>query len=125
MEENQGYVIRQSVLFDNGRGFALGEHPREGFVTWQFTQEGGHRDYYWGHYYDDGAAAEKDYADRAADYQRRFHVREVKAPISRQMEEAGRQAQERQAPVSYTHLDVYKRQAHGRGGAVLRHERPF
>ena len=66
MEENQGYVIRQSVLFDNGRGFALGEHPREGFVTWQFTQEGGHRDYYWGHYYDDGAAAEKDYADRAA-----------------------------------------------------------
>ena len=80
MEENQGYVIRQSVLFDNGRGFALGEHPREGFVTWQFTQEGNRRDYYWGHYYDDGAAAEKDYADRAADYQRRFHVREVKAP---------------------------------------------
>ena len=39
MEENQGYVIRQSVLFDNGRGFALGEHPREGFVTWQFTQD--------------------------------------------------------------------------------------
>ena len=50
MEENQGYVIRQSVLFDNGRGFALGEHPREGFVTWQFTQEGNRRDYYWGHY---------------------------------------------------------------------------
>lgn len=91
-------LIRQSVLFDNGRGFALGEHPREGFVTWQFTQEGSRRDYYWGHYYDDGAAAEKDYADRAADYQRRFHVREVKAPISRQMEEAGRLAQERQAP---------------------------
>ena len=54
MEENQGYVIRQSVLFDNSRGFALGEHPREGFVTWQFTQEGSRRDYYWGHYYDDG-----------------------------------------------------------------------
>lgn len=53
MEENQGYVIRQSVLFDNDRGFALGEHPREGFVTWQFTQEGGHRDYYWGHYHSD------------------------------------------------------------------------
>ena len=72
MDENQGYVIRQSVLFDNGRGIALGEHPREGFVTWQFTEEQGRRDYYWGHYYDDGAAAEKDYADRAADYQRRF-----------------------------------------------------
>ena len=78
MDENQGYVIRQSVLFDNGRGIALGEHPREGFVTWQFTEEQGRRDYYWGHYYDDGAAAEKDYADRAADYQCRFGVGEVK-----------------------------------------------
>ena len=29
MDENQGYVIRQSILFDNGRGIALGEHPRE------------------------------------------------------------------------------------------------
>ena len=28
MDENQGYVIRQSILFDNGRGIALGEHPR-------------------------------------------------------------------------------------------------
>jgi len=25
LEENQGYVIRQSVLFDNGRGFVLAE----------------------------------------------------------------------------------------------------
>ena len=98
MDKNQGYAILKVVMLENGRGFALGECPREGFVTWQFTQEGSRRDYYWGHYYDDGAAAEKDYADRAADYQRRFHVREVKAPISRQMEEAGRLAQERQAP---------------------------
>lgn len=27
MEENQGYVIRQSVLFDNDRGFAWGSTP--------------------------------------------------------------------------------------------------
>ena len=27
MDENQGYVIRQSVLFDNGRGIALGDRP--------------------------------------------------------------------------------------------------
>lgn len=98
MDENQGYVIRQSVLFDNGRGIALGEHPREGFVTWQFTEEKGRRDYYWGHYYDDGAAAEKDYIDRAADYQRRFGVREVKRPIAQQMREAAEQAGERPAP---------------------------
>ncbi len=47
MEENQGYVIRQSVLFDNGRGFAMGENFKapNPFVTWQFTQEDGKRDY--------------------------------------------------------------------------------
>ena len=39
-----------------------------------------------------GAAAGKDYADRAADYQRRFKVREVKRPIARQMREAAEQA---------------------------------
>ena len=77
MEENQGYVIRQSVLFDNGRGFALGEHPREGFVTWQFTQEGSRRDYYWGHYHSDPQMAEADYRNRAEDYQRRYYVREI------------------------------------------------
>lgn len=98
MDENQGYVIRQSILFDNGRGFALGEHPREGFVTWQFTEKQGRRDYYWGHYCDDGAAAEKDFADRAADYQRRYGVQEVKRPIARQMREAAEQAGDRQAP---------------------------
>lgn len=67
-------------------------------MTWQFTEEQGRRDYYWGHYYDDGAAAEKDYADRAADYQRRFRVREVKRPIAQQMREAAEQAGERPAP---------------------------
>ena len=80
MGENQGYVIRQSVLFDNGRGFALGEHPRAGFVTWQFTEEQGRVDYYWGHYHSDRAAAEKDYTDRAADYQRQYGVHEVERP---------------------------------------------
>ncbi len=80
MGENQGYAIRQSVLFDNGRGFALGEHPREGFVTWQFTEEQGRRDYYWGHYHSDRAAAEKDYAGRTADYPRQYKVHEVERP---------------------------------------------
>lgn len=98
MEENQGYVIRQSILFDNGRGFVLGEHPREGFVTWQFTQEDGHRDYYWGHYHSNPEKAQSDFQERVEDYQRRYHVREVKAPIAEQMKEAGRQAQERQDP---------------------------
>ena len=60
--------------------------------------EDGVGEYDWGHYYDDGAAAEKDYADRAADYQRRFKVREVKRPIAQQMREAVEQAGERPTP---------------------------
>ena len=95
MEEIQGYVIRQSVLFDNGRGFALGEKPDapNPFVTWQFTEEQGNRDYYWGHYYNDGATAEKDYSARVTDYQRRYGVQEVKRPIAEQMKAAKEQTE--------------------------------
>ena len=78
MEENQGYVIRQSVLFENNRGFALGENFKapNPFVTWQFTLEDGQRDYYWGHYHSSGQTAEKDFAKRVADYKELFGVHE-------------------------------------------------
>ncbi len=97
MEENQSYVIRQSVLFDNGRGFVLAESQTAPapFVTWQFTEEQGHRDYYWGHYHTDKEIAEKDYSSRVSDYQRRYGVREVKRPIAEQMREAGTLAKEK------------------------------
>lgn len=78
-DENQGYIIEKSVLFNNNRGFALGKHPREGFVTWQFTEEQGRRDYYWGHYHSDETAAERDYLDRTTDYQRRYEVHEIES----------------------------------------------
>lgn len=43
MEKNAGYVIRESVLFDNKRGFAIAEHGNPKvpapFVTWQFAEE--------------------------------------------------------------------------------------
>lgn len=96
MERNAGYEITQSILFDNGRGFALGETPEAPapFVTWQFTEEQGKRDYYWGHYHSDGATAEKDFMARAADYQRRYGVREVKRPISEQLKDAQKLAGE-------------------------------
>lgn len=84
-----------------------GSIPGKGFVTWKFTEEQGRRDYYWGHYYDDGPAAEKDYADRAADYQRRFKVQEVKQPIAQQMREAAEQAGDRPPPP--------RRETHERG----------
>ena len=97
MKENQGYVIRQSVLFDNGRGFVLAESQTAPapFVTWQFTEEQGRRDYYWGHYHTDKEIAEKDYSSRVSDHQRRYGVREVKRPIAEQMREAGTLAKEK------------------------------
>ena len=82
MDKNQGYEIQKAVLFDNGRGMVFGEHPREGFVTWQFTEEAGKRDYYWGHYHSDRAVAEKEFTERGTDYMRRFAVKvvQIEAP---------------------------------------------
>ena len=76
MEENQGYVIRQSVLFDNGRGFAMGENFKapNPFVTWQFTQEDGKRDYYWGHYFNEECEAIGDYNRRVFSYEKQYGV---------------------------------------------------
>ena len=106
MEVNADYIIRQSVLFDNGRGFALGESPKAPapFVTWQFTEEQGRRDYYWGHYYGDKTAAEKDFPARIEDYKRRFGVHEVKRPIAEQMKEARERAKEEKMPEKDNHL---------------------
>ena len=94
MEKNAGYEIRESVLFDNGWGFALGENDRapDPFVTWQFAGENGRRDY-WGHYHTEEAAAVKDFAARSADYQRRYGVQEVKRPIAEQMKATKEQAE--------------------------------
>lgn len=82
MEKNADYVIRQSILFENRRGFVLGECPMAPapFVTWQFTEENGKRDYYWGHYYTEAATAVRDFTARGEDYVRRYHVREVEQP---------------------------------------------
>lgn len=79
MEKNADYTILRSVLFDNGRGFALGECPGAPapFVTWQFTQEDGKRDYYWGHYHGDEQKAIGDYNTRVYDYERQFGVERV------------------------------------------------
>lgn len=75
MDKNQGYVIERAVLFDNGRGVALGHSPTapDPYVTWMFTQrEDGRRDYEWGHYGPDGDAAQKDFDKRVYEYQHDF-----------------------------------------------------
>lgn len=81
-EKIHGYAIRRSIVFENDRGFALAENPNasQPFVTWQFTEnEGGGRDYYWGHYFIDGGEATKDFLTRAAEYQKDYGVSEKAA----------------------------------------------
>ena len=55
MEINADYVIRRTILFDNKCGFVLGENPKapNPYVTWQFNEQDGHRDYFWGHYHNE------------------------------------------------------------------------
>ena len=80
MDINQGYAIHKAVMLENGRGFALGEHPTAPapFVTWAcYDDEKGQRQYEWGHYGTDLAAMENDLKDRVQDYQRLFNVKIV------------------------------------------------
>ena len=88
MSDNQsgetvhGYAIRRSIVFENNRGFALTENPNapQPFVTWQFTEnEGGGRDYYWGHYTQSADSAAKDFETRVTDYQKSYGVYEKAA----------------------------------------------
>ena len=74
----QGYEIKKTALFENGRGVALAENPKapQPFVTWMFTQEkNGRRDYEWGHYYADRGRAEKDFTTRVDEYAKDYQTR--------------------------------------------------
>ena len=77
----QNYEIKRSILFENDRGFALGENPQaaQPFATWQFTEENGKRDYYWGHYTTNSTAATRDYENRVAGYHHDYGVSEKSA----------------------------------------------
>ena len=86
MDKNQGYAILKAVMLENGRGFALGEHPTapSPYVTWAcYDDKNGQRQYEWGHYGNDLTAMEKDFADRVQDYQRLFKVKvvQIEAPF--------------------------------------------
>lgn len=85
MDKNQGYTILKAVMLENGRGFALGEHPRapSPFVTWAcYDDKQGVRQYEWGHYGSDRAALEQDLLERVENYQRQFSVKvaQIEAP---------------------------------------------
>ena len=85
MDKNQGYEIIQAVMLENGRGFALGHDPAapSPYVTWAcYDDDKGQRQYEWGHYGNDRAALEQDFAARVQEYQRLYNVdvRQVEAP---------------------------------------------
>ena len=78
MDKNQGYAILKVVMLENGRGFALGECPREPepFVTWAcYDDEHGRRQYEWGHYGMDRDALARDLSERVENYQQQFSVK--------------------------------------------------
>jgi hypothetical protein len=83
MSDNvKGYEIKRAIVFENDRGFALGENPQavQPFATWQFTEDAsGRRDYYWGHYTTSKAAATRDYENRVSEYQHDYGVSEKSA----------------------------------------------
>ena len=66
----QGYEIKQAVLFENDRGFALAHNPAapSPFVTWQYTEENGVKDFYWGHYLGEEKTAQADFDKRVSGY---------------------------------------------------------
>lgn len=116
MEINADYVIRRTILFDNKCGFALGENPKapNPYVTWQFNERDGHRDYFWGHYHNKPDMAERDLYNRAEDYQRRYHVFEVEQAPDKETYKyysTQRPIDVRTYPNSYfnrpIHMDIY------------------
>lgn len=79
----QGYTLLRSIWFDNHRGFALAYNPAAPapFVTWQFTEENGRRDFYWGRYCGSEMAAQDSYRTRVATYMQSEPVKEMTSPI--------------------------------------------
>jgi hypothetical protein len=76
LEKNAGYEITRAILYDNDRDFAVGKTPAapSPFVTWQFTEEQGQRDYYWGRYFNTEADALNSFLDRTNNYERQYGV---------------------------------------------------
>ena len=77
MERNAGYEIKRLLLYDDNKGFALGENPKavQPFVTWAcYDDEHGVRQYEWGHYGSDRATLEQDFANRVREYRDFYKV---------------------------------------------------
>lgn len=142
MDNIHGYSVVKSVLFDNDRGFALAENPQapSPFVTWQFTEEGGKRDYYWGHYLSDGDRAAGDFTQRINQHQRDYGVLPVRVEPENAMPERYRYYSTQRpvdigtfpkppdnAPLAFTNYDQRQEVEGGtmRAWGVLYYEKPL
>jgi len=78
-EAVQGYEIVRAISFDDQRGFAIGLNPNapSQFVCWQFTEENGSRDFYWGTYTDEFQSAGDNYAAQVLVHMSDSDVKEV------------------------------------------------
>lgn len=76
MERNAGYEIKRLILYDDNKGFVLGENLRapNPYVTWKITEGQGRRSYDWGHYFPTEEAAVKDFLKRTGDYEKENDV---------------------------------------------------
>ena len=100
-EINIGYVIKRSILFENGYGFALGENLNapDPYVTWRFSEKQGHRDYYLGRYTSTEEKATKDFEERVSYYQEQHKYVQIIEPksIAERMKEGAEKAAEHNA----------------------------
>ena len=78
------YEVIRSIAFNDKRGFAIGYNPNapDPFVAWQFTEENGKRDFYWGRYSGDLAGAGDSYTARVLIHMQDARVREIGSPIA-------------------------------------------
>jgi hypothetical protein len=65
-EAVEGYEITRAITFEGNSGFAIAANPTAGFVCWQFKENNGTRDYFWGHYCNDEKDAANNYLARIA-----------------------------------------------------------
>jgi len=77
-----GYEIKRSIIFEDNRGFALGNNPNavDPFVVWRFSQDtDGKREYFWGRYMSSELEANKHYETCASWYGKEHRLNEAGA----------------------------------------------
>lgn len=79
-----GYEVIRSISFNDQRGFAIGHNPEAvaPFVCWQFTDENGKRDFFWGRYGGDMAGAADQYTARVMEHMSGGQVKVIENPIA-------------------------------------------